>query len=35
MTDPLELAGAEDAPTCVDGVCAMPEPDAEPTPEGR
>lgn len=24
MTDPLEIVGADEAPVCVDGVCAVP-----------
>ncbi|GAA3546942.1 hypothetical protein GCM10022196_28930 [Aeromicrobium flavum] len=29
MTDPLEIVGADEAPVCVDGVCAVP-----PTTDG-
>jgi len=25
MTGPFELVGADDAPVCVDGVCALPD----------
>ncbi len=28
MSGPFELVGEDDAPTCVDGVCALPEPTA-------
>ncbi len=34
VVGPFELVGEDDAPTCVDGVCALPEPAAtEPTDE--
>lgn len=29
MTSPFEMIGDEDAPTCVDGVCAIPSPTSE------
>lgn len=30
MSGPLEIVGEPDAPSCVDGVCDVPEPDVAP-----
>lgn len=33
MTGPLEIVGDEDAPSCVDGVCAVPVTDEPEEPD--
>ena len=30
MSGPLEIVGEPDAPSCVDGVCDLPVPEAAP-----
>ncbi|WP_283251924.1 hypothetical protein [Aeromicrobium duanguangcaii] len=32
MTGPFEMVGNDEAPVCVDGVCAIPEPPAASAP---
>ncbi|UUI67548.1 hypothetical protein [Aeromicrobium duanguangcaii] len=32
MTGPFEMVGNDEAPVCVDGVCAIPEPSAASEP---